>query len=112
MEARRVFAIWSNALFFDSLRLLLDRPGIELVGAASDYVVARENILGLQADTVLVEENGAGDIPEGTLGLLEASPACVRIIRLSLDDNELIVYHREKRLVGNTSDLLQLIIEE
>ena len=111
MATRRLFVIWAHALFYDSLRLLLDRPGIELVGAASDYAAAREQIVSLRADTVLVEENEAGDIPDATLSLLEAGPACVRIIRLSLADNELIVYHREKRLVGKTDDLLHLIEE-
>ena len=112
MATRRVFVLWTHALFYDSLRLLLNQPGIEVVGTTSDNLAARDQIAGLQPDTVLVEEDEGENGPEEILRMLEASPAGMRIIRLSRADNELKVYHREKRIVGKADDLLRLIQNE
>jgi hypothetical protein len=35
--ARRVFIVWANPLFFDTLRLLLAQSEIEVVGESSAY---------------------------------------------------------------------------
>ena len=108
MTARRVFVIWTHPLFHESISLLLKHPDVEWVGATSDHAAALEQITSLQPDTILIEEEH-GDVAAEALKILEASAAAVRIIRLSLADNELSVYHREQRTVGQAEDLLRLI---
>lgn len=108
---RRVFVVWTHPIFHESVRLLLNHPEVELVGATSDYVAAQHEILGLQPDTVLVEEPG-GSLRAEVMGILEASPWTMRVIGLSLEDNSLSVYHREQRTVAQRDDLLQLVLSE
>ncbi len=109
MTNRRVFVIWTHPLFHESIRLLLNHPGIEWVGATPDHRVAREEIIRLQPDTILIEEGESGGTPGEAMGILETGPSDVRVIRLSLADNALSVYHREQRVVGQAEDLLRLI---
>jgi DNA-binding NarL/FixJ family response regulator len=108
---RRVFVVWTHPIFHESVRLLLNHPDVELVGATSDYGAAQREILGLQPDTVLVEEPG-GSLRAEVMGILEASPWSVRVIGLSLEDNSLSVYHREQRTVAQSDDLLQLVLSD
>lgn len=109
MAARRVFVIWTHPIFYESVRLLLNHPDVELVGATSDYVAAKDEILDLQPDTILIEEAGASVRAE-VMGILETSPWSVRVIGLSLAYNELRVYHREQRTVAREEDLLRLVL--
>ncbi len=106
---RRVFVIWMNPLFHESVRLLLSHPDVEWVGATSDHAAAHEQIMKLCADTILIEEGEGGGVPAEAVEILEASSTDMRIIRLSLADNNLIVYHREQKIVGQAKDLLGLI---
>lgn len=100
--------VWAHPLFFESVRLLLRHPEVELVGQNSDYTAAREDIVRLKPDTILVERSGSS-IPAGAMDILNASSWSIRVIGLSLDDNDLSVYHREKQTVGQADDLLRLI---
>ena len=60
---RRVFVIWMNPLFHESVRLLLSHPDVEWVGATSDHAAAHEQIMKLRADTILIEEGEGGGVP-------------------------------------------------
>jgi ABC-type hemin transport system substrate-binding protein len=88
--------------------MLLNHPLIEWVGSTSDYAAAREQILSLRPDAVLVEEDEGG-APTQALSILEACDWDVRVIGLGLSDNKLYMYHREVRIVGQAEDLLRLI---
>lgn len=111
MAARRVFVIWTHSIFYESVRLLLNHPEVELAGASSDYVAAKDEILSLQPDTILIEEVSNGARTE-VMEILETSPWSVRIMGLSLADNKLSVYHREQRTVGQAGDLLRLVLSD
>jgi len=108
MATRRVFVIWTHPLFHESVRLLLSHPGIEWVGATADHAAAREQIVRLRPDTILVEEEESG-VPPEALEILEACSWKVRVVGLGMDDNRLIVYRREQRTVAQAEDLLHLI---
>jgi DNA-binding NarL/FixJ family response regulator len=108
MAIRRVFAIWAHPIFHESVRLLLNRPDIEWAGATSDYAAAKDAILSLRPDTVLVEEVG-GQVPAEVKEVLEAIPWSVRIISLNLVDNKSMVYQRERRTIEQPEDLIRLI---
>jgi chemotaxis response regulator CheB len=91
------------------MHLILNHPQIEWVGSNSDYVAAREQILSLQPDIVLVEDEDEGDAPTLALSILETCTWDVRVIGLSLSNNKLSMYQREVRIVGQADDLLRLI---
>ena len=110
MALHRVFVIWSHPLFHESVRLLLRHPDIEWVGATSDHAAAHDQIVRYNADTIVIETEESTDAPAETLDILEASSADMRVIRLGLIDNQLTMYHRERRTVGQAEDLLKLIL--
>lgn len=110
METRRVFVVWTHPLFYEAVRLLLDDPSIDLVGAISDYAAAHKHIMKLQPDTIIVEEK-EGDLSAEILAILRDSPLDARIIGLNLSDNQLFVYHRLRQTVGRAEDLLRLILD-
>ena len=109
MAARRVFVIWTHPIFHESVRLLLDHPDVEWVGATSDHAAAETELLSLRPDTVLVEAF-LEDILAEIVGILKACTWDVRVASLSLVDNQLIIFHREHREVGQADDLLRLIL--
>jgi DNA-binding NarL/FixJ family response regulator len=106
---RQVFVIWTHPIFHESVRLLLNHPDVEWVGATSDYAAAKNEILSIQPDTILIEDVQDSASAE-MMEILKAGPQNVRVIGLSLADNELSVYHRERRTVGQAGDLLRLIL--
>lgn len=111
MQTQRVFVIWTHPLFHASVVLLLKNPNIELVGTTSDYAEAVDEISRHQPDTILIEKTGT-KVPAEVLQILENSSWKVRVIGLSLEDNELSIYHREQQTVGQVGDLLRFILSE
>ena len=111
MNARRVFVIWINPIFRESIRLLLADPAIECVGMTTDYEGAQEEILNGDVDTILVEVE-EGRIPRKVLDILDATTFSGRLISCSLNDNRLDVYHREQWTVAYPEDLLHLILQQ
>lgn len=109
MAVRRVFVIWTNPLFHESVRLLLKHPGITWVGAAADFTTAHEEIMRLHPDTILFEKTRAG-IPVDVMEILEVEAWDMRIIGLSLDNNEMSLYRRERQTVVEAGDLLQFVL--
>jgi len=101
--------IWTHPLFHESVRLLLKHPSIIWLGAAKDRSKAREEIARLHPDTILFEKTGGG-IPVGLVEILEAEKWDMRIIGLSLDDNELSLYHRKQTMVVAADDLLRIVL--
>ncbi len=111
MHTQRVFVIWTNPLFHTSMVLLLDSPQIDLVGETSNYATAWQQIAKQRPDTILIEKTSGG-VPAEVLEILENSSWKVRVIGLSLADNELSIYHREQQTVGQIGDLLHFILNE
>jgi hypothetical protein len=109
MAVRHVFVIWTNPLFHEATRLLLRHPNIIWVGAAADFTTAHEEIMRLHPDTILFEKTRAG-IPIDVLEILEVETWDMRIIALSLDNNEMSLYHREHQTVLDIGDLLQFVL--
>ncbi len=109
MAIRRVFVIWENPLFHESARLLLKHPDIIIVGAAHHFTTAHEEIMRLQPDTILFEKTRTG-IPVDAMEIQEEITWDMRIIGLSLDNNEMSLYHRKHQLVVEAGDLLQFVL--
>ena len=109
MAVRRVFLIWTNPLFHESARLLLKHPDVIWVGSTGDITTANEEIMRLHPDTILFEKTSAG-IPTGVMEVLEVETWDVRIIGVSLDNNEISLYHHKHQTVGEAGDLLQFVL--
>lgn len=110
MVNRRVYIVWLHALFHETVRLVLSHPGIEVVGASSEYPSAQDEISALQPDTVIVEqtEDDTAISPEARQ-ILESSSWSPRVICMDMENNELWVYSRERLTIGQGKDFLDLI---
>lgn len=109
--AQQVFIVWENPLFFDSIRLLLAQLKIEVVGESSVYTDALGAIEKTHPEVVIIEET-TQNTAEGALKimqLLEDCSWCPHIVRMGLQNNEMWVYHRQRWIVNNKEDLLEII---
>jgi DNA-binding NarL/FixJ family response regulator len=111
MDFHRIFVIWDHPLFYESLRLLLQGVDIEWVGSAHSSEREYTRIHQLTPDIIFIEEKESGDIPFNVIDLMKTNSQHLRIFGLSLADNDLMIYHREKRTVLQADDLLNLIRE-
>jgi AmiR/NasT family two-component response regulator len=110
MASHRVFVVWVNPLFRDSVLVLLKDPAVECVGVAHDEGVVAEEILHAAPDTILVEEVD-GHVAAPAMDLFETSDAFMgQLVSFSLRDNRLRVYRREEWIVAQADDLLHLIL--
>lgn len=108
MKARRVFVIWTHPLFLESVSLLLSKAQVELVGATSDHSQAHDQIVALAPEVVIVEHtNGEEQASQETIAILRAG---ARVVRLSMDDNEISLYSHERRTAMQADDLANLIV--
>lgn len=109
MTLRRVYVIWTNPLFCESARLMLKHPDLVWLGSAQNMNTAREEILKMRPDTIVFERI-KDDFPAALLELLEVDSREMRIIGLSLGDNEISLLHREQQTVAAAGDLLQYVL--
>jgi len=107
---RRLYVVWTNPIFRDSVRLLLAHPKVDLAGTTSEYVAAKEAILNLRPDTILVEEI-EGIVPTNLMEILDTNHFDIRLISVSLDDNRLKIFHRQQWNIVQAEDLLRLILQ-
>lgn len=109
MTSRRVYVIWLNPLFRDSVLALLRHPNVECVGMMNGNALVPEEILGTEPDTILVEKSG-GRLSQEVMDLFEQSSFMGRLVTFSLSGNRLHVYHHEEQAVLQGDDLLRLIL--
>ncbi|UCF29200.1 MAG: hypothetical protein JSW42_05865 [Chloroflexota bacterium] len=111
MPIHQVYVIWTHQLVRDSLRKLLDHTDITWVGAASDFSLAIEEISRLHPDTILIEEVVDETTTTAFMEIIEKFQWNLRVIGVSLDDNQLSIYQHEHQTVGQPEDLVRLIIQ-
>ena len=111
MDPPRVFLICVNQLVCEAVNILLRRAGIELLAMETDPDLALAQVCTLKPDIVLVEGNGNG----ADAGLMSRLAALVyerdnlRVIRLSISDGQVHIYHQEQRRLVTTQDLIAAI---
>jgi DNA-binding NarL/FixJ family response regulator len=111
MATHQVYVIWAHPLFHDSLRQLLDHTDIKWVGAASDFAIAVEEISRLHPDTILIEELDGETTAAAFMKIVEKFQWNLRVIGVSLNDNQLSIYQHAQQTVGQPEDLIRLIIQ-
>lgn len=107
MHKREVFVIWTNPLFHEAVRLILQHPEVCIVGSSSEPEEAKQMIAALEPEIVLIEETGEQDSSE-TISILKTGPI---VFRLGLADNELNIYRRQQQASANAEDLVRMILE-
>lgn len=111
MANRQVYVIWVNPLFHDSLHQLLAHAEIEWVGAASDFSTAVEEISHLHPDTILIEEMAGATTTSAFMEIVEKFQWDLRVVGVSLRDNQMSVFQHAQQTVGQPEDLIRLIIQ-
>jgi AmiR/NasT family two-component response regulator len=110
MVGRKVLVLWINPLFHETIRLLLQKADVEVVGALRDRLPWREQVQLHRPDTVIIESDEAEAAENGeTLSILRSGPA---VIRLSLSDNELSMYRHQQTNITDADELIELILLE
>ena len=111
MAVHQIYVIWSNPLFHDSLRHLLDHADINWVGAASDFKIAIEEINRFHPDTILIEEVEEKSTTNTFMNIVDQFDWDFRLVGVSLNDNQLSIFHHAQQTVGKPEDLIHLIIQ-
>lgn len=109
MSKHRIYVLWRHALFDESVRLLVQKAGIEWAGSSSSLEEGLHAIEQLQPDTVFVEEKEGGSLPDSVMHLLETSQNRIRLFRLNIANNDLQIFYREQKTVLHVEELLQLV---
>ncbi len=109
MSQHRVYLIWNHALLAEAVRRLVQQAGIEWAGSSSSLEDGLRSIEQLHPDTIFVEEREGGGIPEKIMQFFESSKNGMRVFRLNLANNILLIYYREQKTVLQAEELLQLI---
>lgn len=111
MLSRKVFVIWTHPLFFKSVGLLMKHPEVSIVGSTTIYEKAARRISRLKPDTILIEKTDRVN-PQDVMRLLDTCSWKVRVMLLSLEDNQLKLYAHEQKDMGGADDLLMNILNE
>jgi DNA-binding NarL/FixJ family response regulator len=111
MDRPRVFLICVNQLVCEAVNALLSREGIDLLGMETDAESGLAQVRALDPDIVLVEGDGAKiEITlMAALARLTHEREKLQIIRLSLPNEVLHIYHQEQRRFMDTHDLVAAI---
>jgi chemotaxis response regulator CheB len=110
MVGRKVLVLWINPLFHETVRLLLQKADVEVVGALRHRAPWREQVQRHQPDTVIIESEPDETSENGeTLSILRSGPT---VIRLSLSDNDISLYKRQQKNITDADELIELILSE
>jgi DNA-binding NarL/FixJ family response regulator len=107
---QRIFIVWVHPIFRETVRLLLKHPAIEIVGLSADRQTALAEMETLKPDTIIIEE--AEDIVLTHSEVAQFLDACSwesRVIRLSLQDNEVWLYQQQRQSISSSEEFLQVI---
>lgn len=110
MPRSRVFILYSHGLFARGVQSLLDREAeVEVVGMERDDRLALEEIRRLRPDVILVDSSTAPEAHCLTVsGIFQEIPEA-RVITLSLRENGIDVYDKQRIIAAGPSDLLRVL---
>ncbi len=110
MRPIRVFIISDSLLFVRGLKSLLSHePRLEIIGEETSIDRAIEQIEVFVPDVIIWSDSGRMSIsaPE-EMHLLKAKPG-IKVIGLSLTNNDLFIYRSTQRHVKSVEDLVEAI---
>lgn len=106
----RVFILSHHPMFGRGLESLLHRePGVELVGQETDEEKALEQIKALQVQVVIWDSSQTQDGAMPTIiRVLRENPG-IRVIGLSLHNNNVYIYQVTQRIASGLDELIEAI---
>ncbi len=107
---KRVFLVCRHPLLAGGVERLLLQAGLEVVGRETDVLAARRAVETVAPDVVILEGCEPQELWAGTALALAALG--VRVIMLSLGDNDMAVVWGERRRVSEVGDLLTAIASD
>jgi len=109
VNVTRILIISGHLLFSSGLESLLDQEtNLEIMGQEKDMKRAIDQIKELQPDVVILDSDNS--VTQVT-PILHASPG-VKVITLSLQNNDLYVYQTKQRVAMETEDLIEAIKDD
>ncbi len=113
MDAVRVFVVSDSVMFSGALKSLLSKdPGVEIIGEETEVNRAVKEVKTLQPDVIIWGNSGMNPaLVQEEIHLVKAVPG-MRIIGLSLQDNNIVVYQSARKHIGDIEDLVRAIKED
>ena len=109
MPKTQIFVISSHLMFGQGLESLLRQEAkFEIVGQETDVDRALEKIKALQPEVIILDSDNSS---LAVTTVLAASPG-VKVISLSLQNNDLYVYQARQRVTRDVEDLFEAIEED
>ena len=105
----RVYVLWEHPIFYDTARVILQHPKVEWSGGSSDMEQAKKAIFAHQPDIILVEQDQRFN-PKDIIQLLQNKFVEVRVISLSLNDNQVQIISHQQKTIVHEHDLLRLVL--
>ena len=111
MSTVSVFVISDHLMFAHGLESLISRDlQLELIGQEKNIDKAIILVKSLQPDVVIIDSSSSKEENYVHLNrLLQARPA-LKVIDLSLNDNNLHIYHSTQKMVESLDDLKSALI--
>lgn len=104
MTTTRIFVLSDHIMFAHGIRSLLSRDlDYEIVGQEADVDEAITQIKQLEPDIVILDSSGSSDHKIELKPILLARPG-IKVIGLSLNNNNLYIYQATQRVVQTIED--------
>jgi TorA maturation chaperone TorD len=92
--------------------LLCQQPGLEIVGRETDVDRALDCIRRLRPDVVILDSKDLASTPANVVAAIFREAPQARVISLNLENDQIQVYHGERRAAQSIDDLRSVIDEE
>ena len=110
MYRSRVFILYSHSLFARGVQSLLSQQGeVEVVGMERDDRQALEKIRRLRPDVILVDSGAAPEEYCSTISWIFKEIPEARVISLSLRENGIDIYDKQRITATGPEDLLRVL---
>lgn len=113
MDSVRVFVVSDSLMFSGGLKSLLSKdPDVEIIGEETEVNRAIKQVKTLQPDVIIWGNSGINPaLTQEEIHLVKATPG-IKIIGLSLQNNNIIVYQSARKVIGDIQDLVKAIKED
>lgn len=113
MDAVRVFVVSDSLMFSGALKSLLSEdPGVEIIGEETEVNRAVKQVKTLQPDVIIWGNSGMNPaLAQEEIHLVKAMSG-MKIIGLSLQNNNIVVYQSARKIIGDIQDLVLAIKED
>jgi putative dimethyl sulfoxide reductase chaperone len=110
---KRIYMLSRQPMFSQGVEnLLMQQPGLEIVGRETHVEAALQKIYALQPDIVILDSKDMESAPASIITSILKGAPCSKIITLNLENDRVRVYLGEQRSARTIDDLLEVVFEE